>query len=130
MTLIIPGVEVRVVKEVVAPQLSPSGILGLVGITEKIPSASPVQVSSWNSFVDQFGAASAYSLPEAALALANGVSELVIAPVPHASSPAAATVKIPGDTGTAMILSARVPGFWANGLIVKLAKRPDTEQIF
>ena len=32
MTLIIPGVEVTVVKEVLAPQLAPSGVLGLVGI--------------------------------------------------------------------------------------------------
>jgi hypothetical protein len=52
MTLIIPGVKIKVVKEVVAPQFSPSGILGLVGITEKIPSASPVLVNSWNSFID------------------------------------------------------------------------------
>ena len=34
MALIIPGVEVKVVKEVLSPQLAPSGVLGLVGIVE------------------------------------------------------------------------------------------------
>ena len=35
MTLILPGVEIQVVKEIVAGQLNPSGILGLIGITEE-----------------------------------------------------------------------------------------------
>ncbi len=37
MARIIPGVEIQVVKEVLPPQLAPSGVLGLVGLTEKIP---------------------------------------------------------------------------------------------
>ena len=32
---IIPGVSITVVKEVVPPQLAPSGVLGLIGLTEK-----------------------------------------------------------------------------------------------
>jgi hypothetical protein len=49
MARIIPGVQVTVVKEVVPPQLAPSGVLGLIGITEKeVPSNSTtVRASSW-----------------------------------------------------------------------------------
>ena len=63
MTLIIPGVEVKVVKEVVAPQLAPSGVLGLVGFTEKQPGVG--RASSWSRFIELFGPGSACSMPEA-----------------------------------------------------------------
>ena len=44
MVLVIPGFEVRVVKDVVAQQLSPSGVLGITGLTEKAPPGTqPVQ---------------------------------------------------------------------------------------
>ena len=36
MTRIIPGVEVKVVKEVVPQQLAPSGVLGLVGYIDTL----------------------------------------------------------------------------------------------
>ena len=68
MARIIPGVQVTVVKEVVPPQLAPSGVLGLIGITEnEFPADSKtVRTASWSRFVEVCGAASAYSLPEAA----------------------------------------------------------------
>ena len=83
MALIIPGVEVKVVKEVLAPQLAPSGVLGLVGIVENA-ARGVGRAASWRSFIDNvdgFGGASAFSLPEAAQALGNGVFELVVCPV-------------------------------------------------
>ena len=46
MALIIPGVEVKVVKEVLAPQLAPSGVLGLVGFTGG--AAGTLRAASWN----------------------------------------------------------------------------------
>lgn len=121
MTLVIPGVEVRVVKEVVAPQLSPSGVLGLVGVTEKDPGGAR-SVQSWSRLVELFGQASAFSLPEAAQALQNGVSELVVSPV-SADAAVAASVAIPAETGTAFTLHARAGGCWANGLEVGIASR-------
>lgn len=80
MTLVIPGVQVTVVKEVVPPQLSPSGVLGLIGLTEKKLEKTE-RASSWSRFIEVCGPASAYSLPEARLALGNGVFELVIVPI-------------------------------------------------
>ena len=129
MTLVVPGVEVKVVKEVVAPQLSPSGVLGLVGLTEKpVPGLTVVQ--SWSRFIEILGAASAFSLPEAAAALANGVSELVISPVSASDSTATpASIKVDGlkadgsADASAFTVTARAPGPWANGLTVTIAQR-------
>jgi hypothetical protein len=124
MTLIIPGVEVKVVKDVLAPQLAPSGVLGLVGLTEFQPPGGVGRASSWNSFVEGFGAATAFSLPEAAQALANGVFELVVCAV-DSHSATAASVDIPdaAGNGKAFTLTARAGGSWANGLIVTIRTR-------
>jgi hypothetical protein len=85
MARIIPGVQVTVVKEVVTPQLAPSGVLGLIGLTE-IPLTKVERAASWNRFMEVCGSASAYSIPEARLALANGVYELVIVPLNSSTS--------------------------------------------
>lgn len=126
MTLIIPGVEVKVVKEVVAPQLAPSGVLGLVGFTEKQPGVG--RASSWSRFIELFGSGSACSMPEAGQALANGVFELVVSPL-KATAGAAASFKIPvaQGNGTAFTLTARSAGTWANGLKVTVASRQTLE---
>jgi hypothetical protein len=121
MVLVIPGVEVSVTKEVVAPQLAPSGVLGLVGLAEKRP-AGAVTVLSTATFVDAFGRASVYSMPDAALSLQNGVAELVVVAVDPASA-TAASVSVPADTGNAFTLTARAAGTWANELSVSISKR-------
>lgn len=124
MTLIIPGVEVKVVKDVLAPQLAPSGVLGLVGLTENLPPGGLARAASWNALVEAFGPATAFSLPEAAQALAGGVFELVVSAVDGGAS-AAASVAIPADgaAGNAFTLKARAKGTWANGLAVTIAVR-------
>jgi hypothetical protein len=94
--LIIPGVQVTVVKEVLPQQLAPSGVLGLIGFSER-NSGKVERAGSWARFIEAFGAASAYSLPEARQALDNGVSELVISPLP-AGAGATAAVTVPGST--------------------------------
>ena len=114
MSRVIPGVDINVVKEVVPAQLSPSGVLGLVGLTEKAL-ARTERASSWNRFLEVAGPASAYSLPEARLALGNGVFELVL--VPLASSVAKRAAQ------AALKLEARAPGVWANGCKLRLTPR-------
>lgn len=124
-THIIPGVQITVVKEVLPPQLAPSGVLGLVGLTEK-PLAQVERAASWTRFIEACGPATAYSIPEARQALANGVFELVIAPVEPGVAKAA-TVSIPADQsgGNALTLEARAPGPWANGFLVTVIHRAD-----
>ena len=118
---IIPGVQVTVVKDVAPPQLAPSGVLGLVGLTEKTFEFTE-RASSWSRFLEVCGPASAYSMPEARLALANGVFELVI--VPLASSVATkAVVSLPNADNDNFTLEARAPGIWANGFKLKVSHR-------
>ena len=132
MTRIIPGVEVTVVKEVVPPQLAPSGVLGLIGITEKIPEETE-RASSWSRFIELYGPGSAFSMPEARQALQNGVFELVVCPLKVEDSQKASVEIPPSDAvETALKLTARAAGPWANDLKVKvtLRKSPDNKDVF
>lgn len=118
MSRVIPGVAVKVVKDVVVPQLSPAGVLGLVGIVERITpeGARVARASTWKELVACFGPGTAHSMPEARQALENGVTEVVVVPV-DSSGAAPATVALPGVAGgTALALQARAAGSWANGL--------------
>lgn len=128
MARIIPGVQVTVVKEVVPPQLAPSGVLGLIGITEnEVPvdsKSKTVRASSWSRFVEVCGAASAYCLPEARQALANGVFELVIVPLKSAVT-THASVDLAIGTSNTFKLEARAAGTWANGLRVLISPRAE-----
>ena len=122
MSRIIPGVQVTVVKDVVPPQLAPSGVLGVIGITETVPEATE-RASSWSRFVEIFGPASTYSMPEARQAIQNGVFELVICPLSKDAG-VRSTVEIKGaGKKRSFILEARAPGPWANGLQIKIEKR-------
>ncbi|HVE83511.1 MAG TPA: phage tail sheath protein [Myxococcales bacterium] len=119
MARIVPGVQVTVVKDVVPQQLAPSGVLGLVGVTEKSFTGSE-RASSWSHFVETVGPGTAYSMPEARQALDNGVFQIVVSPVEGAT---AATVSLPGVGGSAFTLTARAGGPWANGLPVRVTSR-------
>lgn len=120
MALIIPGVEVKVVKEVLSPQLAPSGVLGLIGLTEKSPKSGIGRTQSWSHFIELFGASSAYSMPEVAQALANGVSELVIVPV---KSTTTASASASASKTSGLTFKAKASGTWANNLCIDIQKR-------
>ena len=122
MARVIPGVQVTVVKEVVPQQLAPSGVLGIIGITEK-PLPQVERAASWGRFIELCGPGSAYSLPEARQALDNGVYELVISAI-RPEKTAAAKVAIPGTLDSPFCdLGARAPGSWANGLRLRSKAR-------
>jgi hypothetical protein len=53
---VIPGVEVKVVKEIIPPPAYPSGTVALIGTAEKGPELTPVHLGSWREFADTFGA--------------------------------------------------------------------------
>ncbi|MFC1747186.1 phage tail sheath C-terminal domain-containing protein [Pseudomonadota bacterium] len=127
MARIIPGVQVSVVKEVVPPQLAPSGVLGIVGFTENFPENPQVsgRASSWAHFIETFGASTAHSIPEARQALENGVYQLVVAPISEQAG-AHATVKVKGGNNSstnAFTLTAKVPGAWANVYSIEITKK-------
>jgi outer membrane murein-binding lipoprotein Lpp len=110
--LIIPGVQVTVVKEVLPQQLAPSGVLGLIGFVEKPEQTEQnalkvTRAGSWSRYIEALGRGSGYSLPEARQALDNGVSELVISPLP-ADAGAIARVALAGDADKAAAFRVRL----------------------
>jgi len=130
MTLILPGVEIQVVKEIVAGQLNPSGILGLIGITEENNDGSTKKLgraSSYKGLTNLYGRSVDYTVPEAKQSFQNGVSEVVMVPI-SSSSMTKANLELKGGSGdTVFKLTARASGAWANKINVKLEGKEDDE---
>ncbi len=130
MTMVLPGVEIQVVKEIVAGQLNPSGILGLIGITEENVDGSWKKMgraSSYKALTNQYGRSIDFTVPEAKQAFQNGISEIVMVPV-TGSSMTKAALDMKGKSGdTVFKLAARAKGSWANNIHVKVeGKKDDT----
>src|SRR5262245_16714759 len=103
-TRVIPGVNVQVLREIVPPLPSPSGVLGIVGVTQIAP-ARLTPVASFPQFLEVFGAASSFSMPEVRQAFQNGIAEVVIAPL---TSGSAGTANLQdGNNATVATLTAR-----------------------
>lgn len=130
MTLILPGVEIQVVKEIVAGQLNPSGILGLLGVTENNPNGKPkkkARASSFKEFKNLFGRSIDYTVPEGKQAFQNGVSEIVMVPI-SSQAMTTASLNLNGKSGdTVFKLTARAKGAWANDIKVKVEGKEDDE---
>jgi hypothetical protein len=130
MTLILPGVEIQVVKEIVAGQLNPSGILGLIGITEENKDGSWKKVgrsSSYKALANLYGRSVDFTVPEAKQAFQNGISEVVMVPL-TSSAMVGATLELKGSSGdTVFKLTARAKGSWGNNINVKLEGKEDDE---
>ncbi len=124
MARIIPGVQVTVIKEVVPPQLAPSGVLGIVGLVAPARGGTtrkPVErVGSWARFRELYGRASALAMPEAQLALQNGVFELVVVDLASSVAEKAGAGFDFQDIAPWLNLSARAAGTLANGIEVSL----------
>jgi hypothetical protein len=75
---VIPGVEVKVIKEIIPPAAYPSGVVGMMGTAEKGPELTPTHLGSWREFADMFGDSPEYTLTQSAKqAFQNGVFEVV-----------------------------------------------------
>ncbi len=126
---IIPGVQVSVIKEALPRQLAPSGVLGLIGFTPRGTSAGSERVGEWGRLVELFGEAAAHSLPEARQALENGVSELVVVPLPE-SAGARAAVSIPAAKGADTLrIEALAAGPWANGITLEVRESDEVGRL-
>ncbi len=128
MTLILPGVEIQVVKEIVAGQLNPSGILGLLGITEENEDGTPkkpARASSFKEFRNLFGRSIDYTVPEGKQAFQNGVSEIAMVPI-TSSAMTRASLDLKSKSGdTSFKLTSRSKGSWANNIRVKAEGKED-----
>ena len=126
MSLIIPGVEIRVIRELVPRPLGATGVLGIVGPAEVDRSAKPLQaLGSLQEFRETFGPASTAAMPDVRQAFAVGLNQVVVANVPPDLLESAATeegVQINGSPGK-VEFRARAGGAWANDLSVRVVTR-------
>lgn len=123
MSRIIPGVQVTVVKEVVPPQLAPSGVLGIIGLVaparEGTSRGVVERVGTWARFRELYGRGTARVMPEAQQAFQNGVFELVVVDLESSvASQATVTLQVEGDDY--LTFRARARGTRPNGLEVQL----------
>jgi hypothetical protein len=130
MTLILPGVEIQVVKEIVAGQLNPAGILGLLGITEENDDGTTKKlgrVSSYKAMQNKYGRSVDFTVPEGKQAFQNGISEIVMVPI-KSSAMTGATLDLKGASGdTVFKFAARAKGSWGNDIKVKVEGKEDDE---
>ncbi len=75
MARVIPGVEIKVVKEIVPQQLYPSGVVGMIGTAEDGPVNKPTGVTSYRELVATFGSEGSL-VRDAKLAFLNGVFQV------------------------------------------------------
>jgi hypothetical protein len=120
---ILPGVEIKVVKEIVPQQLNPSGIVGIMGTAEKGPVLLPTPVNSFREFQDKFGSDPNQSLTqEARLAFLNGVFQVFVTRI-EASGSQTATAILKTTTGDNCIkIEAKTPGEVGNSITVGVSK--------
>lgn len=79
MTRILPGVEIQVIKEIVPQQLNPSGVVAMIGTTEKGDVLTPTFVGSYSEFADRFGSSDKFTITrDAKQAFMNGVFQVVV----------------------------------------------------
>jgi hypothetical protein len=117
--LIIPGVQVRTLFEPSPVLPGATGILGVVGVADRGPLV-PTQVGNFGEFLEIFGPASRYTMPEIRTGLANGVSRVVVARIAPGRGQKA-SVELTDDDGEQMaVLEARAEGAWGNRLAVRV----------
>jgi hypothetical protein len=121
MTRILPGVEIQVIKEIVPQQLNPSGVVAMMGTTEKGEPLVPTFVSSWNEFADKFGASENYTITkDAKQAFQNGVFQVVVVSLAGKDG-AKATMSLKDRKGRDTVrLVAKKSGEDGNNIAVKV----------
>ncbi len=130
-TLVVPGVSVETRFDVPPPLPARSGILGAVGVVDRIPADGIASVTSTQELFDVFGPATRFSFPEAVSALVNGVSEVVVSPVPPGTGQAAQIVLKDDEDDDVALLRARAVGPWGNDLSVRVTRNlaPDRRTV-
>ncbi len=120
-TLIIPGVQVRAEFEPSPVLPGATGILGVIGIVDRGP-LLPTPVGSFGEFIDLFGPASSFTMPEVRTAFANGVAQVVVARVLPGRGQKG-KLELTNDAGeNVATLEARAEGAWAERIAVRVTQ--------
>lgn len=123
MVRVIPGVEIKVVKEIIPPAAYPSGVVALIGTAEMGPLMTPTHVSSWKEYTEIFGSNLNYTMTRDARAcFLNGVFEVVATRVAGRGGEAASIVLRDAGKAKTVKLKARKIGVSGNDIRVKVDK--------
>src|SRR3954451_5283995 len=118
--LTIPGVQIRTLFEPAPVLPGATGILGVVGVTDRGPLA-PTPIGSFDEFLGAFGPGSRYTLPEVRQAFTHGVSQVVVARTAPGGPATKATATLLDDDGEPVALvAARAEGAWGNQVAVRV----------
>jgi hypothetical protein len=129
MTRILPGVEIQVIKEIVPQQLNPSGIVAMIGTTEKGEVLVPTHVSSYREFADKFGSEQSTITKDVKQAFQNGVFEIVVTAISGKNNKNASLVlKDLKDKNTIKIV-AKKPGEVGNNITIKIETGSDPDSV-
>ncbi|HKO55273.1 MAG TPA: phage tail sheath subtilisin-like domain-containing protein [Thermoanaerobaculia bacterium] len=119
--LVVPGVQVKTLFEPSPVLPGATGILGVVGITDRGP-VDPTPIGNFGEFLEIFGPASRFTMPEVRTALANGVAQVVVARLAERSD-GVASLELKDDEGEGVVLlRARAAGRWGNDLAVRVTQ--------
>ncbi|HVE70022.1 MAG TPA: phage tail sheath C-terminal domain-containing protein [Thermoanaerobaculia bacterium] len=117
--LVVPGVRVEARFDILPPLPAPSGILGAVGIVDRVPPGGAlIGVTKTSELRDVFGPGTEATMPEVFHALANGASEAVIAPVLGGKPASLQLLNV--KSAPAVFLRCRSNGEWGNDLAAEV----------
>lgn len=120
-SLIVPGVQVKAEFEPAPVLAGATGILGLVGVADRGP-LTPTPVGSFGEFLDLFGPASRYTMPEARTAFANGVMQIVVARTAAGRGQKASATLFDDDGEAVVKLEARAEGAWGSRMAARITQ--------
>ena len=130
MTRIIPGVEIQVIKEIVPQQLNPSGVVAMIGTTEKGASLVPVFVSSYREFADKFGSSEQFTVTrEAKQAFQNAVFEVVVVPISGKEGTKASLILKDAKSKDTIRLTTTKSGEAGNEVKVKIERGSSADSV-
>jgi hypothetical protein len=130
MTRILPGVEIQVIKEIVPQQLNPSGVVAMIGTTEKGEVLVPTYVSSYSEFSDKFGSNESYTVTkEAKQAFQNGVFQIVVVPIGGMDGAKASLILKDKKSRETIRLISKKSGESGNKIGIKVESEPDAETV-
>jgi hypothetical protein len=120
---VIPGVEIKVVKEIIPPPAYPSGVVALMGTAEKGPLLESTHIGTFREFTETFGSNPNYTLTnDAKRCFQNGVFETVITRIAGVGGNNATVTLKDGKKADTVQLQAKSIGNIGNEIKVQVEK--------
>ncbi len=129
-TRLIPGVEIQVIKEIVPQQLNPSGVVAMIGTTEKGEVLTPTHIGSYREFTDKFGSSEQFTITkDAKQAFQNGVFQIVVTSISGKEGAKASLILTDLKNKGTIKLHAKKSGESGNNVAVKIESGSSSDTV-